>query len=232
MDPLNYGFRKRGVLLPTESTIREYKDEELRLRAEILAKLGSTLHLYWYEFASERITSIPQHHDLERMYLEFLNCYRLFLWQFKKHRKSEDQIERKWHRIRVTLWDKNLFLWKQISIYYAEIESVNFYDELCGLAHHIGMVNREMELHAKGALNFWEYYEHQKISTRKGAEIRHSENRAMKQDVYAWLDSNMKNYKSMDAAATAVAGKVAPIAWRTARDWVGEWRRVRSAGTP
>lgn len=63
------------------------------------------------------------------------------------------------------------------------------------------------------------------------ANLGHAENRAMKQEVFVWLDQNMKLFKSMDAAASAVAGKVAPIKWRTARDWVGEWKKVRSAGT-
>ena len=60
---------------------------------------------------------------------------------------------------------------------------------------------------------------------------RHSENQAMKAEVFVWLDSNMANFKSMDAAAQA-AIKQQPIAFRTARDWVGEWKKVRSAGTP
>ncbi len=63
------------------------------------------------------------------------------------------------------------------------------------------------------------------------AYSRHAEHRAMKQDVFAWLDANMGQFKSMDSAAEAIAGKVAPIKWRTARDWVGEWKKRRSAGT-
>ena len=65
-----------------------------------------------------------------------------------------------------------------------------------------------------------------------GAAGRHTENRAIKQDVFAWLDTNMPNFKSMDSAAEAIAGKVAPVKFRTARDWVGEWKKLRSAGTP
>ena len=60
---------------------------------------------------------------------------------------------------------------------------------------------------------------------------RHSENHAMKADVFVWLDANMLNFKSMDAAAQAIT-KQQPIAFRTARDWVGEWKKVRSTGTP
>lgn len=64
------------------------------------------------------------------------------------------------------------------------------------------------------------------------AYSRNAENRAMKQFVFTWLDANMSQFKSMDAAAEAIAGKVAPIKWRTARNWVAEWKKLRSAGTP
>lgn len=67
------------------------------------------------------------------------------------------------------------------------------------------------------------------IAPKKGAAKRHEENRAMKADVFSWLDANMTNFKSMDKAAQAIADKVAPIAFRTARDWVGEWKKLRSA---
>jgi len=65
---------------------------------------------------------------------------------------------------------------------------------------------------------------------RKGADVIHAENRSMKADVFVWLDANMVNFKSMDKAAEAVI-KQQPIAFRTARDWVGEWKRLRSAST-
>ncbi|TDP63006.1 hypothetical protein [Roseateles toxinivorans] len=61
---------------------------------------------------------------------------------------------------------------------------------------------------------------------------RHAENRAMKAEVFAWLDANMAQYKSMDAAAQAIAGVVVPVTFRTARDWVVGWKKLRSAGTP
>lgn len=60
---------------------------------------------------------------------------------------------------------------------------------------------------------------------------RHAENHAMKDEVFCWLDENMRNFRSMDKAAEAIAGKVVPIAVRTARRWVGEWKNVRSTGT-
>ena len=77
-----------------------------------------------------------------------------------------------------------------------------------------------------------------RLETRRSKKLSeaaikgHSENRAMKQEVFTWLDTNMPQFKSMDDAATAITGKVAPIKWRTARDWVGAWKKIRSAGTP
>jgi len=51
-----------------------------------------------------------------------------------------------------------------------------------------------------------------------GADARHAENRAMKQDVIeAYLRGNFQN---KDEAATALAGKLVPMKWRTVRDWL------------
>lgn len=63
------------------------------------------------------------------------------------------------------------------------------------------------------------------------ASLRHVENRSMKKDVFNWLDTNMQAFNSMDTAAQAVT-KQQPIAFRTARSWVGEWKKLRSTGTP
>lgn len=62
------------------------------------------------------------------------------------------------------------------------------------------------------------------------AQARHTENRSMKADVFEWLDAHMADFKSMDAAAQAII-KQQPVVFRTARDWVGEWKKLRSAGT-
>ncbi|TSD59070.1 hypothetical protein FFI97_001690 [Variovorax sp. KBS0712] len=66
----------------------------------------------------------------------------------------------------------------------------------------------------------------------RGAASRHAENRAMKAEVFAWMDEHNAKYRSLDSAAEAIANKVAPIKFRTARDWIGEWKKLRSAGTP
>ncbi|MDQ0040859.1 hypothetical protein [Variovorax boronicumulans] len=67
---------------------------------------------------------------------------------------------------------------------------------------------------------------------RRGADAAHAENRAMKSLVMTWCDDNMANFKSMDAAAEAIAGKLVPVTFRTARSWIGTWKKLRSAGTP
>lgn len=66
---------------------------------------------------------------------------------------------------------------------------------------------------------------------RMGADARHRENRSMREQVFSWLEDNMGAFSSMDAAAGAIAGKVVPVTWRTARDWVGQWKK-NCASTP
>lgn len=71
----------------------------------------------------------------------------------------------------------------------------------------------------------------QKAFSKAGAQARHAENRAMKREVFLWCDENMIHASSMDTAASKVAGTIVPAAWRTVRDWMTEWKRLRSAGT-
>ena len=68
-------------------------------------------------------------------------------------------------------------------------------------------------------------------SARSSALRKHKENHSMKAEVFVWLDTNMVKFKSMDKAAEAVI-KQQPIAFRTARTWVGEWKKLRSASKP
>lgn len=70
------------------------------------------------------------------------------------------------------------------------------------------------------------------MMAKSGAAVRHAENRAMKADVFKWLDDNFSNCKSMDSAAEAMTGKLVPATFRTVRDWVAEWKKLRSASTP
>lgn len=66
---------------------------------------------------------------------------------------------------------------------------------------------------------------------KAAAQARHSETRNMKAEVFEWLDAHMVEFKSMDAAAQTII-RLQPVVFRTARDWVGEWKKLRSAGTP
>jgi hypothetical protein len=70
------------------------------------------------------------------------------------------------------------------------------------------------------------------VQGKARAAKRHTENRAMKADVFKWLDDNFASCKSMDAAAEAMAGKLVPATFRTVRDWVTDWKKLRSASTP
>ncbi len=67
---------------------------------------------------------------------------------------------------------------------------------------------------------------------RLGADARHAENRAIKDFVMKWLDENKTTALNGEDAADEIAGKVAPIKRRTARDYITEWKKLRSAGTP
>ncbi len=68
-----------------------------------------------------------------------------------------------------------------------------------------------------------------KANARKGGEKKNQENRALKEFVFEWLDANRSRFPSMDSTAEAIAGKIAPIKFRAARAWVGEWKKLRSA---
>lgn len=70
------------------------------------------------------------------------------------------------------------------------------------------------------------------VAASKAAIVRHAENRAMKAQVFAWCNENMAQFQSMDRAAETIAGKLVPVSFRTARDWIGAWRKARSARTP
>ena len=69
-----------------------------------------------------------------------------------------------------------------------------------------------------------------KNARRKGADVIHLENRAMKTAVFAWLDSSPQ-FPSNEAAARAII-KQQPITHGTARDWFKNWKTLRPASTP
>jgi len=69
-------------------------------------------------------------------------------------------------------------------------------------------------------------------NAKAGANKAHIENRRMKAEVFEWLDANMQNFKSMDSAAETISQRIAPVKFRTARDWVAAWKKLRSASKP
>jgi hypothetical protein len=66
---------------------------------------------------------------------------------------------------------------------------------------------------------------------RKGSDVTHAETRAIKADVFVWLDSHAPEFTVIEAAARAII-KQQPITHGTARDWFKEWKKLRSASTP
>lgn len=68
-------------------------------------------------------------------------------------------------------------------------------------------------------------------NARRAALFRHEENHAMRAQVYAWCEENFNKFSSMDAAAESVAGTEVPVTFRTARRWIGYWRKQQSART-
>ena len=71
--------------------------------------------------------------------------------------------------------------------------------------------------------------EYAKSLSTRGLNTRHKENRDMKAEAFIWLDQNRAKYKSMDDVAMAIT-KLLPIKFRAAREWVTEWKKLRSTG--
>lgn len=228
----DYRYRLRGVALPTKKAVAKIEDAELRNRASLLFKATSTLFSNWHLFASEYFSDMPELPSDELWHVEFLHTYAQMLWQFKRARKSSNEVSKYAHGVRVRVWDKTRNLIGSISDRYKNMEDDYFYDRFGGIMFSTGMLSGEMQLFARGAMNAPEYVIHFQQSRRKGADAIHTENRAMKADVFKWLDDNFASCKSMDAAAEAMAGKLVPATFRTVRDWVTEWKKLRSASTP
>jgi hypothetical protein len=69
--------------------------------------------------------------------------------------------------------------------------------------------------------------EYAKSLSTRGLNKRHKENRDMKAEAFLWLDQNRAKYKSMDDVAIAIT-ELSPIKFRAAREWVAEWKKLRS----
>lgn len=70
------------------------------------------------------------------------------------------------------------------------------------------------------------------LLAKNAAHARHSEHREMKSQVFKWCDENMARFKSMDDAAFDISGTFIPQKFRTVREWMTEWKKLRSASTP
>ena len=68
----------------------------------------------------------------------------------------------------------------------------------------------------------------QSASSLKG----HSKHHASKQMVFAWCDTNMHLWPVMDEAAWDIAQTFIPEKFRAVRNWMTEWKKLRSTGTP
>lgn len=67
---------------------------------------------------------------------------------------------------------------------------------------------------------------------RTAAAARHRENHAMKTEVFSWMSANWEAGHSLDDFASRIAGSVVPLKWRTVREYLTEWNKMRSTGTP
>ena len=70
------------------------------------------------------------------------------------------------------------------------------------------------------------------LEARGYAMKRHAGNHADKAKVFVWCDENMSRFKSMDDAAFDIAGTFVDQKFRAIREWMTEWKKLRSASTP
>ena len=56
---------------------------------------------------------------------------------------------------------------------------------------------------------------------------RHSENHAIRDEIYAWLDANLGAWNSLNDAAAKMAMKVVPLKYEAVRRHCTEWNRLR-----
>lgn len=113
------------------------------------------------------------------------------------------------------------------AFYLAESTKLEGYVKL-----NVARMTLEHEADDPAALSFMSGLSSSKsIRARSDAYKRNAENHSMKKEVFAWLDANMKEGMSMDSAAEKIFGKIVPVTFRTARTWVGQWKKLRSSGT-
>ena len=94
--------------------------------------------------------------------------------------------------------------------------------------HLLSFVNRVLGLAEKGK-HMPTVADIMSLVGKRGAHYRHAENRERAEAIKAWYRENIQKYRSMDAAAEAVADLLG-VSFRTARKHVGEEaRELRSA---
>lgn len=67
---------------------------------------------------------------------------------------------------------------------------------------------------------------------KAAAQARHTGNHASKILVFEWCDANMDRFSSMDDAAFDIAESFVPQKFRAVREWMTEWKKLRSASRP
>ena len=96
---------------------------------------------------------------------------------------------------------------------------------------HVAIAN-DLDYRSIGA--FIEIVNQENVRATQAAKAhkRHAESRARKQQVFHWCDENMNRFTSMDDAAFDIAETFVPEKFRAVRDWLTEWKKLRSTGTP
>lgn len=64
---------------------------------------------------------------------------------------------------------------------------------------------------------------------RRAAKERHKENYALRDDIFAWCETNMGPHRTIDSAAEEVSKKVVPVKFRFAQKCISEWKKLQSA---
>lgn len=67
-----------------------------------------------------------------------------------------------------------------------------------------------------------------KRQAQNKAQKRHTENHALRDAVYSWADANISPALTLDDAASAIAGKIVPLKWRTVREHLTAWKKLRA----
>lgn len=226
-------FRDRNIYIPVGDDLR-FSDELVGRRGSVAAKLRNTLYDSWCQFSREHFDNVPDDANNEEMLPNFLSAYVLLLWQFKKARKRSRSAVKYAISIRINAYDEVFQVWKIIAQLWCDryLPTPDFEDKLINVALNLGSIRRELKLIKNNQMNAGEYLVERELHQLKAVSIRHSENHALRDEVYVWADKNIKPSMTLDDAASEVAGKVVPLKWRTVRSHLTEWKKLRSAGTP